>query len=448
MRSVHARIFTWFICTLAFSTLAFVMIYELVSNRSLAAKPTPAEINAMLLEGAKQAYESGDAEKLIRWMKWLDQALPGEHYFTDAQGKDLITGEDRSSLLAPLRSEWGIPKRLQGHTVVGSASSDGRYRLIIALRLPFGVWPYLPYYVLILLAIGTVCWALAINIASPLRALARTVERFGRGELSVRVNSHRRDEIGALGAAFDSMANHVETLLHSERRLLQDISHELRSPLVRLSFAAELVRTAENRDAAVARLKKEIDRLTHLVTALLETASAEGYPDPSSSNMEEIYFDVILNEVVEDSRVEAAEKGCGIKFSANSHLVSLGNSELLRRAFENIVRNAIHYTPEGSTVDVKLEVNADTGRITVRDCGPGVPEELLTKIFQPFFRVDDSRDSSTGGVGLGLAIARHAVDVHNGRLWAENMHPGLMVQIEFPLGNQSKQIGKATKMFK
>jgi two-component system sensor histidine kinase CpxA len=135
------------------------------------------------------------------------------------------------------------------------------------MRLPIDPGSALPYYLLILAAIAVLCWLLAVNIASPLRSLARTVDRFGGGELSLRVNSKRRDEIGDLARSYDQMAERIQTLLTAERRLLRDISHELRSPLARLSFAAELTKTAEDRSAAAARLRKEIDRLTSLVGA-------------------------------------------------------------------------------------------------------------------------------------------------------------------------------------
>jgi two-component system, OmpR family, sensor histidine kinase CpxA len=192
-----------------------------------------------------------------------------------------------------------------------------------------------------------------------------------------------------------------------------------------MSFAAELARTAEDREAAVARLKKEIDRLTALVGSLLQATRVEG--EPASLNQETIRMDELLREVVEDGRVEAEARGCGLVLDAPETTVT-GDRELLRRAIENVLRNAVRYTPEKSTVEVKLE----NRRVSVRDYGPGVPEEALTRIFQPFYRVDDSRTQSTGGAGLGLAIAQRAVDLHRGRVWAENANPGLRVWMELP----------------
>jgi two-component system sensor histidine kinase CpxA len=315
--------------------------------------------------------------------------------------------------------------------VVVYPSADGRYRFLVVFEDYFDPSAYLPYYVLILVAIALLCWILATNLASPLRSLARMVDRFGAGDLSVRVNSARKDEIGEVGRAFDRMAERIGTLLTAERRLLQDISHELRSPLARLSFAAELARTAEDRDGASDRIKKEIGRLTDLVGGLIEMTRAEG--DPAATGSDELRLDELVGEVVDDCQVEAAARGCGIEFAGGEGLEMRGDREVLRRAVENVVRNAIRYTPAGTSVEVALGTAGASARISVRDRGPGVPAGDLEKIFQPFYRVDDSRHAATGGVGLGLAIASRAIGLHHGRLWAENTGPGLRVWIELPM---------------
>ena len=245
------------------------------------------------------------------------------------------------------------------------------------------------------------------------------------------MNSKRRDEIGDLARSYDQMAERIQTLLAAERRLLQDISHELRSPLARLSFAAELTKTAEDRTAAAARLRKEIDRLTSLVGALLQMTRLEG--DPSSRSMEEATLGPLLEELVDDCRVEAEARGCRILLQTGASVKVQADRELLRRAAENILRNAIRYAPEGTSIDIALESSGNTALITVRDYGLGVPLESLPKIFTPFFRVDASRDNTTGGAGLGLSIAHRAVSLHHGRLLARNVEPGLLVSIELPI---------------
>ncbi len=432
MRSVYARILLWSFGTLLLSLAAFTFVARSVSFRTGGRGAMFSRLNAMALSDAVEAYEAAGAAQLARRLEKLNQYLPGEHRVTDAAGKDLVNGEDLSALLAVAGDRFDQPQRHEGNMVIVSASPDKPYRLVVvAPPPPADFRGDILYYLLILLAVGILCWALAMSIASPLRELSRAVERFGRGELQVRVRSRRRDEIGALSATFDTMAERIETLLTSERRLLQDISHELRSPLARLSFAAELARTSGDREAAVAMLRKEIDRLTHLVTALLDMTRLEG--DPAARSLEEVRLGALLQEMIESCRIEAEARRCAVRFDADGDVTVAGQPELLRSAVENILTNAIRYTPEGSCVEVKL-VRSPQGsaEIRIRDHGPGVPDEVLSKIFQPFFRVDSARDSATGGVGLGLAIARRAITLHHGSVSAENANPGLAVKIELP----------------
>ena len=271
---------------------------------------------------------------------------------------------------------------------------------------------------------------LAVHLASPLRGLRRALEKFGRGDLSVRYHLSRRDEIGELAQAFNRMADQITTLLSAERRLLQDVSHELRSPLARLGFAVELARTSPDREAALARIRKEADRLNHLVDELLQLTRAEG--DPGARNLEDVDLGKLLQELVADCALEADAAGCRLTLAGERSLVVAGDRELLRRACENILRNAIRHAPPGSAVEVELARHGDRAEIAVRDHGPGVPREALTDIFEPFFRVEGDRDRSSGGVGLGLAIARRAVELHQGHVTAFNANPGLVVAIDLP----------------
>ena len=428
---VYTKILLWSFGTLVLSLVAFIGVSMYVTMRNMQHGSFVPRFNALLMEEAIEAWQRGGRPELAAHMQRVTRQISGSHYLTDSTGKDLATGEDRSKLLASARPDTGPPKRFESRQVVMYPSIDGKYRFIVVYENFFDLSQYLPYYLLILAAVALLCWILATNLASPLRGLARVVDRFGAGDLSVRVNSSRKDEIGEVGRAFDRMAERIGTLLTAERRLLQDISHELRSPLARLSFAAELARTAEDREAAIARMKKEIARLTDLVGGLIQVTRAEG--DPAAGSSEGLRLDELLGEVVDDCRVEADARNCRIAFNAGREINMHGDREVLRRAVENVLRNAIRYTPAGTSVDIQLDDTEDAARISVRDYGPGVPAEALPKIFQPFFRVDDSRYTATGGVGLGLAIASRAIGLHHGKLWAENTDPGLKVWIELPL---------------
>jgi two-component system sensor histidine kinase CpxA len=177
-------------------------------------------------------------------------------------------------------------------------------------------------------------------------------------------------------------------------------------------------RFTEDRNAAAARVTKEIERLTNLVGALVEVTRVEG--DPASRRVEHLDLDRLAQDLLEARRMEADARGRRFHFESGGALPVRGDRELLRRAIENVLRKAIRYATDGSAIDVRLESAAGKASIVVRDYGPGVPDEMLPRIFQPFFRADGSRDSQTGGVGLGLAIAHRAIGAHHGQISAEN----------------------------
>jgi two-component system sensor histidine kinase CpxA len=349
----------------------------------------------------------------------VERQFRARYFLTDASGRDLLTGQPR-------------PEG-HGHHLLTNiyTSADGQFRFVEESEAEFHFRATVPYHGLLLVTVAVLCAALGANLAKPLRRLAQTVDRFGAGDLGARVNSTRKDEIGDVSRAFDRMAERIATLLTAERRLLQDISHELRSPLARLAFAAELARTAPDREAAIERLKKEIARLTDLVGGLIQVTRAEG--DPDAVRHQVLDLSDLVSRVVEDCRLEASQRGCSLAWTPAGAMTLRGDAEMLRRAIENVLRNAIRYTAASSTVEVTLQSAQDAARLAIRDYGPGVPPEALEKIFTPFFRLDDARDSATGGVGLGLAIAQRAIALHHGRVWAEAANPGLRVSIELPV---------------
>src|SRR5581483_4584650 len=434
MRSIFAKILLWTFGTLVLSLVAFVVISILIARNTVDRSDNIfRRLAGMEMTEAIYAYESGGSERLGGYLGHLRKFFPNaDHILTDAAGRDLATGQDRSALAASTTDTSWRPHFSvdDGRMVIGMESANHRYKFLALVRPPIALLNFTPYYLLILVAVGGLSYLLAVNMASPLRVLAQKVEQFGKGDLSVRMQPRRNDEIGNLGRAFDEMADRIQTLLTAERRLLQDISHELRSPLARLSFATELVRTAEDRDAAVARIRKEVTRLTSLVSSLLEVTRAEG--DPSVRSTQPVRLDALLTEVVDDCRIEADARRCHVELHFAAPASTRGDAELLRRAIENVLRNAIRHSPEDAAIAVGLARKDLTAVISIEDHGPGVPPELLKSIFQPFVRVQEARDNVTGGVGLGLAIAHRAITLHGGRIWAQNANPGLKVSIELP----------------
>jgi signal transduction histidine kinase len=430
MRSVYAKILAWSLATLVISMALFFIISRRIEMQ-MGAGDVYRRIQVLALEEARDAYEAGGQPNASAVIARLNRVMGWHHYLLDARGRDLSSGTDRSALIDKVKDHWNKPILMSGGVISGSRTSDGLYILIVEASIPFEPWTLLPYYGLILLTVALLCWPLALHIGSPLRSLALIVDRFGQGDLSIRARSARRDEIGNLARSFDRMADRIETLLTAERRLLQDVSHELRSPLARLSFATELVHSEPDREKGVARIRKEVTRLSTLVGALLQMTRAEG--DPASGQRTEFLLDELLKDLVDDCSVEAEARGCEFALKCGDDILMTGDRELIRRAIENVLRNAIQYSPQGKVVNVQLENSGGTARIEVIDQGPGVPESALARIFDPFFRADDSRTSSTGGMGLGLSIAMRAVRLHNGSIEAKNVYPGLLVTIEIPL---------------
>jgi two-component system sensor histidine kinase CpxA len=298
-----------------------------------------------------------------------------------------------------------------------------------------GLWFLQPEHIFVMLAAVLLCYWLAFHLTRPVRKLQKAVERFGRGDLSVRVGSKRHDELGQLARTFDRMAGRIETLLTAERRLLMDISHELRSPLARLGVAVELARSGDNLDTNLNRIEKESGRLNSLVSQLLQVTRAEG--DPAQLHREPVRVDELVQQLVDDSTIEAEAHGCELKYCRRHPATVEGDPELLRRAVENVIRNAIRYAPRETAVDVSLARNNGKVVVDVRDRGPGVPEEALPRIFDAFYRVEPDRARASGGIGLGLSIARRAIELHKGVIRARNAQPGLEVEMELPVTQTS-----------
>ncbi|KAF0814411.1 Sensor histidine kinase CpxA [Andreprevotia sp. IGB-42] len=298
----------------------------------------------------------------------------------------------------------------------------------------------LPLPLLLWFGVGSLAFSafLAWYLARPIRVLKSAFDRVSEGDLTVRVGPRigsRRDEIADLGHDFDTMTGRLAQLVSSQKQLLHDVSHELRSPLARLQVAVGLARQQPEKMAATLdRIERETQRLDVMVGELLTLSRLEA----GAQQDWEDYFDPVelAEEIVADASFEADASGVRIALVSDTasqpDAVVHGRAELLHRALENIVRNAVRYSQSGQTVTVSIlrDGVADRCRIQVMDEGPGVPEEQLARIFEPFIRVGEN----SSGYGLGLAIAQRAVHAHGGTIAASNRPGGgLTISITLPL---------------
>lgn len=432
MRSLFAKILLWFLATAVITILAFVATGALGSSSEGPRQPPLGLLITLGMREARHAYETRGPEGLELALKRFEAVVQADCYFTDGSGRDLVTGADRSDLVRGAIERPHIPLFRRNGAAFARESRDGRYWFfVIAARRNWLYWFFHPQNLWIVGVATLLCYALAYHLTSPVRRLRTALDHFGRGDLTARAESGRRDELGQLARSFNQMAERIQTLLTAERRLLMDISHELRSPLARLNVAIELARAGSNREAALNRIQKESDRLNTLVGELLEVTRAEG--DPAHQRREAVRLDELVAEVAADGAIEGRARGCSVKFEPPAEPVVVdGDAELLRRAIENVLRNGIRYAPPETTVLVTLQKEPERVLIRVRDYGPGVPDDALPHIFRPFYRVGADRTRSSGGVGLGLAIAQRAVALHHGDIRALNADPGLLVEIELP----------------
>ena len=433
MKSLYIAILLVMLGILSLSFLAFRSISVRMEKAYF--DPVFDDMEQLQIESARAALNQGGPSAVSAYMQRLDQLFGGSHYLLDGHGTDIVSGTNREKLLPNLPATKSRIQ-LQDHMVITQRSDDGRYWFLVVAPLDKShPWMLFPYYILAATVIALLCWLAAVGLISPIRKVSKTAALFGRGELTARVMTRRQDEIGQLGRSFNQMADRLERLITSERRLLEDISHELRSPLSRLKLATKLARTSLDQQSALDRIERDVDRMASLMSDIVEITRMEG--DPSPLNMGVLNLDSLVEAIIEDCLIEAEMHGCRLAVSGCTTTQMEGNRELLRRAIENVVRNAIRYSPPQSVIDVIVNEESSMTRIEIRDRGPGVPEEYLTSIFEPFFRIEEARDTTRGGTGLGLSIAKRAIQLHYGTISAENANPGLRVAMSIPITAKS-----------
>ena len=284
-----------------------------------------------------------------------------------------------------------------------------------------------------------ISYFLARSLATPLEELRKASRKIAAGDLATRVSKtvpSRQDEIGQLAKDFDIMTSRLQAMQQANQRLMQDVSHELRSPLARLSVALEIARKKGVGDigSEIDRITLESERLGTLINDVLGLLRESSDTTPRFDA--DLDLSALLSDLVEVVNYEVPEGKPGIAWQPAAPCEFHGDRELLWRAMENLLRNALRYTDPDRGVLMELVVGKRKSqvRLEVRDFGSGVPESELEKIFEPFYRVQESRDRGSGGHGLGLSIAANAVQMHGGSIQASNARDGgLIVSISLPL---------------
>jgi two-component system, OmpR family, sensor kinase len=449
MHSLYWRIFRsfWLAIALILAGTVIVAVSASIQRRD----EVPWVQRGDLFGQADDAFQSGGPDALREWLESLahDPAF-SRTYVVGPNGHDLLDRPLPHFLQVPLngRTKHGTKTVRSGAIApVGGAlvlvAPDGStYHVIVGpLRehaLLFGELQ-LPGVAGAILAIAllvstVICFFLTRHLVNPIDRLRQATREMSAGNLSVRMAPRlkgRQDDLALLAADFDNMAERVQSLLESKQQLLRDVSHELRSPLTRLQLALSLARREDGGvERQLTRIENEADRLEQLIARILKLVRLER---PASA-FQGVPVDVgkLLETITEDVGIEAEARSCTVAVRITGVLEVSGDPELLRNAFENVIRNAVRYGPSGSTVLVTAG-REDWIQVTVRDHGPGVPEKDLKLIFEPFYRVDAARDRAGGGEGLGLAIAARAIVVHGGSIEAHNVpEGGLEVSMRLP----------------
>ena len=294
------------------------------------------------------------------------------------------------------------------------------------------------HLLMLVLISSMICYLLTRQLTRPILRLREASTQIAEGQLEARVDASvelRGDEFGDLGRDFNAMATRIQDLLSSQRQLISDVSHEVRSPLARMNLALDLARRRLGNDPAFDRLAIDFEKLNEMIGRLLTIAKLEGGAAPIERKTVELCR--VVGEIVEDAQMEARERQCAIVFECRGDFNVTGDENLLRSAIENVVRNAVYYTHPKTEIRVQLTPRVSAGKnavvLTVSDRGPGVPEADTEKIFTPFYRVAEARDRQSGGAGLGLAIASRVMSMHRGTIAAANRPGGgLEVTMELP----------------
>ncbi|PYS74627.1 MAG: two-component sensor histidine kinase [Acidobacteria bacterium] len=449
-RSLYFKIFVWFwLCMILINVALFAAV--------ALTRPTPtgrswrdlAQVGPNAMK-ATEIFEQNGSTALVTYLQDIEKRSGVTATLFDESGRELsgrTQAPGTTELIQTAAKSNEIEFNFAGRNtlVARPLVSPKGQRFTYVAHIPRQ--PFQMSYqtqglrlLVVLLTGGLFCFWLARYLTKPLANLRTTTNQLAQGNLAARIETNltkRRDEIGELGQDFNGMAERLESMVKAQQRLLGDISHELRSPLARLGVALGLARQRSGAEASgsLDRIERESDNLNEMISQLLTLTRLESGTDGRKRS--DVDLAELVRDVAEDADFEARSLNRSVQVVTSDNCSINGVEELLRSAVENVVRNAVRYTAEGTAVEVALrKQNGSSDHfavISVRDRGNGVPEEALEKIFRPFYRTEDARDrQSGGGTGLGLAITERAVRMHGGTVAATNA-PGGGLSVEMKL---------------
>jgi len=438
------KIFFWFWATVLSIGIAVVLSFVLSPRGSYMPWQN---MNAIGSSVAKELDRNG-APGAASLLDGLERNQNLQACLYDQNGNP-ITGNHCSSFQDLAKKAADQPFGPEPHTsvyrnILRIRGRDGK-RYLLATEMPFGpaavnktVLSFVLHWILVLTVSACICYLLTRWLTRPILHLRAASMQIAEGNLGARVESKvekRGDEFGDLARDFNAMAGRIETLLSSQRQLISDVSHELRSPLTRINLALDLARRRLGNADEFDRISTDLEKLNEMIGRLLTVARLESGAVPVASDL--LDLGSLVGDIADDAQLEAARRPCNLVCDCTGEFPVRGDENLLRSAIENIIRNAIYYTHPDTEIRVALTHANVAGlrsiQLTVSDRGPGVPASDLEQIFKPFYRVADARDRQSGGAGLGLAIASRVVALHHGTIRAANREGGgLEITFQLP----------------
>jgi two-component system sensor histidine kinase CpxA len=440
------KIFVFF--TVAMTVTLVGVVFVSFRLASIALDQANVEGRDKIIEEVAGALAHGGERELKGWLFNNPRPAPGIVLLVTNERGDELLGRamprELARLLAtrPYRRPAAPPNlrpmQLTPHLI---GPNNEEYRLLFA-RAPVTVlgilmWPGTQVAVIgiAILASAIMSVLLARYLSSPIMRLQKASRALAAGALETRVGApfnRRSDEVGTLARDFDAMAERIQALVTAKETLLRDVSHELRSPLARIRMALALAqrRAGAQAQSDLDRIEREAEKLDALIGQVMTLTRLR---TASAPRREAVRLDRLVGEVVDDARFE--HPSSRVELVTSGPIEVRGDADGLKSAIENVVRNALIYGDPAQPVQVEAISNADEAVVRVLDRGPGVPDAELSRIFEPFYRTDKSRDHQKGGQGIGLAITTRVTELHGGSVTARNRTGGgLEIDLKLPLG--------------